>query len=393
MSLFFRNRDANLGATEFVAERTAARTGRGRVSRDRAFRNSAVWACLRLRADLLSTMPVDVFRRVNGIQFEQAKPPVLVEPGGRECRWMQWTYSSQIDVDSVGNTVGVITARDGLGLPARIELANIDDVTFKGKGSRLTEVRIGKDVYDDPATQIWHEKQFTLSGLPIGLSPIAHAAWSLNNYLSAQEFAEAWFSNSSVPGGHLKNTGKTLDKAEARKVKENFKATVQAGDVWVSGKDWEYSMLSAKASEAAFLETMDATVADVCRYLGVPGDMIDAPTKGSSITYANITQRNLQFLIMNLGPAISRREEAWSYGLLPQPRYVKLNTAALLRMDLKSRYESYKLGVEARFLPPSRILELENQPPLTPEEEAEFARLFPNKAPAPATTPTGGIPS
>lgn len=389
MSLFFRR---SASASELVNERTGRRVGLGKasVSRDRAFRNSAVWGCLALRADLVSSSPVDIFRRVDGIQVEQTKPTVFIKPGGKAWRWDEWVYATQWDLDSAGNTVGIILAIDGLGLPSLIEPVNIDDVTFIGKGSSIKKVRIGRTLYD--YEQVWHETQYRMAGSPVGLSPIAYAARAINNHLSAQEFAEEWFGNSTVPGGHLKNTSKVLDKKQAARVKENFKATVQAGDVWVSGMDWEYSMLSAKASESQFLELMEATVVDVCRYLGVPGDMIDAPTKGSSITYANITQRNLQFLITKLGPAIQRRESAWSANLLPQPRYAKLNTNALLRMDLKTRYESYKVGVEARFLPPSRILDLENQPPLSPEEEAEFARLFPNKAPAPAV-PTGGNPS
>lgn len=371
----------SLTATELVAERTGRRTGRSTVGRGNAMRHSAVWACLRLRADLVSTMPADVFRRINGIQIEQTKPPVMISPGGKRMGWVEWTYSSQVDLDSAGNTVGIITARDGLGLPAVIELQNIDDVTFKGKGTHLTKVKIGRTEYDPE--QVWHEKQYTLAGSPIGLSPIAHAAMSIQGYLSAQQFAEDWFSNSSVPGGHLKNTARRLNPKESRRVKEAFKATVASGDVWVSGSDWEYKMLSAKASESAFLEQMKFSVVDICRFLGVPADMIDAESSSGSITYANVTQRNLQLLIMNLGPAIVRREDAWSRGLLPQPRYVKLNTNALLRMDLKSRYEAYKLGVDGRWLPPSRILDLENQAPLTPEEEAEFARLFPAKSQQP----------
>lgn len=381
MSWPFNSR--GLTATELVAERTGRRVGRGgSVHRSKALRHSAVWACLVLRADLISTMPVDVFRRIGGIQVQQTKPPVMINPSGARTSWIEWVYGTQFDLDSVGNTLGIITARDGLGLPAVIELQNIDEVTFFGKGTQLTTIRVGSAEYTPD--QVWHEKQYTLAGVPIGLSPIAHAAMSIQGYTSAQEFALDWFSNASVPGGHLKNNARVLNPKQAAATKEDFKATVQSGDVWVSGKDWEYSMLSAKASESAFLEQIDASVIEVCRFLGVPGDMIDAPVKGSSVTYANITQRNLQLLIMKIGPAITRREDAWSRGLLPQPRYAKLLPDALLRMDLKSRYEAYRVGVEGRWMPPSRILELENQPPLTPEEEAEFARLFPNKSTAPA---------
>ena len=375
-----------LTATDAIAERLSGRIkSGGHVSRKDAMSHSAVWAALRLRADLISSMPVDVFRRVDGVQVEVSKPLIMSEPGGPSLRWKEFVYSTQVDLDSCGNAVGVITARDGAGLPSQIELVNIDDVTFKGRGSKLTEVRVGKTVYDDPARQIWHEKQFTVSGLAIGLSPVAYAAKTINSYLSAQDFANDWFDNATAPGGHLKNVGKVIDKGEAQAIKANFKASVQSGDVWVSGNDWEYNMLAAKASESQFIETQQFSVSDAARFLGVPGDVIDAMVQGQSVTYANITQRNLQLLIMNIGPAIDRREDAFSYGLLPRPRYVKFNTAALLRMDTKSRMESHGLAISNRIYPPSRALDMENMPPLTPAEEAEFARLFPKGAPAPVS--------
>lgn len=384
--------DRAVTASTLLAERTSYRNataGTAVVSRADALRHSAVWAALRLRADLLSTMPVDVFRRLDGVQIEQTKPPVLMEPGGRQCRWIEWAESTQRDLDSVGNTVGIITAFDGMGLPARIELQPIELVSIITKQRRITEFKIDNKSYD-PAV-VWHEKQYTVAGVPVGLSPTAHAALPLSTAKAAQEFAAKWFDGGVVPGGHLRNTAKKLKPGESQKIKARFKAMVSDGDLFVSGSDWEYKMIGAKASESQFLEATKATIPDICRFYGVPADMIEASVDGgTSVTYANITQRNLQLLIMNLGPAIMRREEAWSYGLLPRPRYVKLNTDALQRMDLKSRYEGYKIGVDGRWLPPSEIRELENKPPLTPEQEAEFARLFggknttiPNAAPTP----------
>ena len=89
--------------------------------RDRSMRVSAVWACLRLRADLVSTLPVDVYRRVDGRAVEVPKPPVLVHPSAMHPMLNEWLYATQIDLDRYGNAFGRIVARDGAGRPAQIE--------------------------------------------------------------------------------------------------------------------------------------------------------------------------------------------------------------------------------------------------------------------------------
>jgi len=369
-------------AANAINERTMARVGRGsaNVSREKAMKQSAAWACLRLRADLVSTMPVDLYRNVGGIQVEVPKPPVLQTPGGSRCEIEEWLYSSQWDLDSMGNAVGIIKARDGFGLPSIIELQPITEVTVRLRNGELT-YRIGSDTFGEG--DIWHERQYTMSGLPVGLSPIAYAASSLQGYLSAQQFAADWFSGPGVPAVHLKNSARTLDFEDADRMKRRYKASVSNGDVFVSGSDWDFNMLQAKASEMAFLDERRFGLEDTCRFLGVPGDMIDVSGDGSHITYANVTQRNLQFLIMNLGPSVTRREKALTK-LTPQPRFVKLNPNALLKMDLKSRYEGYKLAIDSRHMTPDEARALEDRPPLTAEQVDQFLTLFPKPAPKPA---------
>lgn len=383
MSIFRKRELSFPNAQQLLAERASARQ-RTVVTPDTALRHSAVWACRRLRADLVSTMPIDVYRKIDGVDVEQVKPPVFVMPGGEAVDWCEWSYSTQDDLDALGNTVGVITAVGGDRLPSRIELAPWEEVRIKGKGARITEFKIAGEKYD-PA-QIWHEKQFTRSGLAIGLSPIAYAAMSIGGYLSAQEFARDWFSGGGIPSARLKNTAKTINPEEAKSIKERFKATVGTGDVFVHGMDWEYDTIQAKASESAFIEQMQFSITDICRFLGVPADMIDAESSNGSITYANVTQRNLQLLIMNLNPVLRRRETAFSNRLLPKPRYARFNRGALLEMDLKTRYEAHQIGINSRFLAPSEARALENRPPFTPDQLAEFNML--SKAP----TSTNGVP-
>ncbi|WP_319460081.1 phage portal protein [Micromonospora sp. RTP1Z1] len=382
MSLFRRREATITGPDGDIPSRPARKPGHVHVTNDSAMRHSAVWACLRLRADMVSTMPVDVYRRVQGVQVEVPKPPVLVNPGGERVDMPEWLYSSQVDLDRAGNVFGVITDRtgvvgpDGRGLPGRIELVSLADVVVRAKGSQITEIRIGGEVYKgDRLADIWHEKQFTLAGLPLGLSPVAYGAGAIEESLSAQQFALDWFGGSAIPAGELKNVEKVVPPKESAAIKERFRATVSAGDVFVHGKDWEYKPIQAVAAQTAFIESRQFGLTDISRYFGCPADLIDAAVATGSITYGTITQRNLQFLIMNLDPPVTRRETALGK-LTPRPRYVKLNRGKLLAMDPETRSRTIKTRLDSRVLTPTEARALDDLPPLTDADLAEFDRVY-----------------
>lgn len=345
------------------------------VNNDIAMRHSAVWACLRLRADLISTLPLDVFRNVTltpgepAIQIEAPKTPVLINPGGEQCGLGEWLYSSQIELDRSGNSIGIIREIDGAGFPARIDLQPSASCAIRVKDGELYRYRIGNQEY--LPQQIWHERQFTTAGAFVGLSPVMYAAYTIGEFFSVQDFVTSWFTGGAVPRARLKNTEKKLNAKESTIVKEAWRAAVAMGEPFVHGNDWEYELIQAEQASADWLEAMRFSNADVARFFGVPADLIDAAVSSKTITYASITERNLQFLIMNLGPAIVRRENALS-ALLPRPRYVKLNSDAMLRMDPASRAEMIKTRIASFVLAPSEGRALENLPPFTASQIAEF---------------------
>ncbi len=388
MSLFSSRVSSVTGPTadQLIPPRPEARRGTVAVTNETALRHSAVWACLRLRANLISTMPVDLYRRVNGLQIEMTKPPVLVTPGGERVGMKEWLYSSQFDLDRGGNAFGLITETDRYNLPARIDLVPLADVTVKIRKGELYKYVIAGTEYDPD--KVWHEKQYTIAGLAVGLSPVAYAAWSIGEYLSIQDFALNWFGGGGIPAARLKNTQKTIDEREAALVKRRFKASVQDGDIFVTGNDWDYDMIQAEAAGSAWIEAKQYGVSDIARFFDSPGDLIDAMISTGNITYASVTQRNLQFLIMHLGPAVARREDALTK-LTPRPRYVKLNSDALLRMDPKARAETLRTQIESRTLAPSEARELEDRPPFTEAQLAEFKELFGTPRTQPTTATSG----
>jgi HK97 family phage portal protein len=369
---------------------TGAGSQVARVTEDTALRHSAVWAALRLRADLESSMPVDVYRRVAGIQVEMVKPPVLVTPGGPEVGIKEWMYSSRVDLDRAGNTCGLIVARDKLGYPAVIELQELAATRIYVKNGKISTFKFRGVEYDP--YDVWHEKQYTVAGCPVGLSPVSYAKWTISQYLTAQQFSVEWFGSGGLPAAELKNTAKTVTPTESEDIKLRFKATVGPGDVFVHGNDWEYSPLQAIESDQQWINTQQYGVPEIARFFGVPADLLDSAVSGQSVTYASISQRNLQFLIMNLGPAIDRREWALSR-LLPKPRFVKLNSDAILRMDPETRAKVLGQQVRDRLRAPSEQRAVDDLPPFTTDQLAEFDRIFgPPKSPTPTTVPTGGTP-
>jgi HK97 family phage portal protein len=343
-----------------------------------------------LRANVVSSTPVDAFRYVGGVQVEVPKTKLLLSPGGSTPRWQagstnhdfaEWTYSTQFDLGRYGNVVGIVTQFDSYGLPKTVELAPTDGVTFKGKSSRITEIDIcGEKFKDDRLRYVWHERERTIPGSPVGLSPVMYAAMSIGGYLAAQQFGLDYFGAGAHPSGHLRNNAlDVLPTGLADEAKSDFKAATAGRDIFVTGRSWEFTPAATPEAAQAFLDEMKFGIADVCRFFDVPGDMIDAAQGGSSVTYANITQRNIQLLVMNMGPAFQRREAALT-SATPSPWFVKFNTDALLRMDPQTREELLIARVDGRVLAPSEARAKNDLPPFTPDQLAEFDALF-QKAP------------
>lgn len=360
------------------------------ITNDSALRQSAVWASLRIRADLISTMPIDVFRVVNGQPINVPSPPVLVTPEGETSDITEWMWATQFDLDRAGNTFGIIRERNALGLPSRIDLCKLEDVLVRTRGYQVTEIKIAGESY--PLRDIWHERANTVAGVPLGLSPVAYAAFSIQENLSALQFSLDWFGGSAVPMAELKNNAKKINKAEAQIAKDMYRASVQGGDLFVHGMDWEYKPIQAVAAQSEFLNTRKLGLTDITRFFGVPADLIDAaPVGKTDITYANITQRNLQLFIINIGPAVMRRERALSR-LTPKPRYVKLNRSAFLAMDPMSRAATIAQRLNSRVLTPTEARAMDDLPPLTDTDLGEFEKVYGAPRSTPTTATASGVP-
>jgi phage portal protein BeeE len=103
---------------------------------------------------------------------------------------------------------------------------------------------------------------------------------------------------------------------------------------------------------------------------------------GKSMTYANVEQQSLNLVTYTLRPYLTKLESAFSL-MLPRPQYVRFNLDALLRADLKTRYEAHQIALASKFKTPDEVRDLEELPPLTDEQKAEILKASPKPRPAP----------
>lgn len=115
----------------------------------------------------------------------------------------------------------------------------------------------------------------------------------------------------------------------------------------------------AKNNEAQFIETFRESNLDLCRLIDVPPHKVKILDQAH---FSNIEQQALEWVSDTLLPYIIGWEKAVARDLILNPArfFAAHNFAALLRGDLKTRYEAYAIGRQWGWLSRNDIRALEN---------------------------------
>jgi HK97 family phage portal protein len=336
------------------------------VTPDSALRLSAVWACVGLLADTVSTMPVDAFRQGSREPIEP-KPPILTAPAAYTS-FGDWAYQVMVSLLTRGNTFAVVAARSGAAeRPSQLEPVHPDRVAPQIEPDRRTVVwRLDGQEID--REDLWHLRAYPMPGSPLGLSPIEHLRQSIGLGLGAEQFGAKFFADNATPSGLL-TTDQLLNQKMAEETSAIWHSKHQGRRrtaVLGSGVRWQ--AISVAPEESQFLDSQRFTVQQIARAYRIPPELIGADS-GNSMTYSNLESRDLTLLKYAVDPHLVRLENALTE-LLPRGVYVKFNRAALLRTDTKTRYEAHEIGLRAGFLTVDEARELEDREPLPEVEEA-----------------------
>jgi HK97 family phage portal protein len=298
-----------------------------------AARHAAVWACKDLVGRLISTLPLDEYRREAGVFTALPPPPVLLSPDG-ELDVSDFNYQVLDALLTHGNAFALIERYDRDGWPAQVRTLPQASVSYQRKG-RIGPIdwKIeGKKVTKYPEGDLWHIPAYVIAGCPVGLSPISYAALTVGHGLAAQAFAARYFRDGAIPTAVLKNEaevpGPLAELVQQRWI-DNLAGNRKPQ---VLGDGWAVEWPSVSAQESQFLEAIRANAGDVCKFFGVDPSDIGVMVPGASRSYQSVEAQQIQLLVRTLGPWIVRLERAWSR-LRPRPKFVRFNTEEFTRLD------------------------------------------------------------
>lgn len=304
----------------------------GGVGVDRAHRHSAVWAAVALRSDLMSILPVRVFRGVGEKRELLPTPNVLIQP----CADMavdEFAAAVEWCLTLRGNAYAKVTEWDSLLYPRRVELLHPDFVWADyDEKTGATRYRVnGKQI--DPA-DVLHIRRRRTPGSPEGMSALSYARQSILTGLAAEDFSYRFFNDGAHPTALLK-AAKAINDQAAKTAKARFLAALNGRrEPVVLGGDWSYEQIQVNPEDSQFLETMQASDVTIARFLRVPATMIDAAApNGGAITYQNIESRASDFLTYYMQAGITRYESWLGKCFTPRGQYVLLDTDVMVRTD------------------------------------------------------------
>lgn len=341
-----------------------------RVSSQRAMRLTAVFGCVRVLAESIGMLPCNIFKTAGKgkekATGERLQKLVSLKPNGYMtpqefwelivvCLCLRGNFYAY-KVKALGEVVELLPLDPGSVQPKlNSNWEPVYQVTFPDGSMDV----LGQD-------DIWHIRILTLDGL-VGLNPIAYAREAISLGLATEEHGARLFSNGAVTSGVLRTDSELSDAAYAR-LKADFEEKHQGlGNahrpmILEMGLDWKSMALSAEDSQ--FLETRKFQLEEICRLFRVPMHMVQNTDRA---TFSNIEELGMGFINYSLVPYLTRIEQRINVGLIRDSKqgtyYAKFNVGALLRGDMKSRFDAYATAINWGMYSPNDCLELEDRNP------------------------------
>ena len=331
-----------------------------------AMQQTAVYACCKVLAETIASLPLHVYRNVDGDNKVKATdhPLYNILHLSPNPDMTAYTYLETVVMHLLlwGNSFSQII-RNGLGevvalyplLPSKM-LVERD----RESGELIYNYTTNTGIVKLPRLHILHIPGLGFDGL-VGYSPIAMARNAIGLSMAVEEFGSTFFSNGAQPSGILSHPGVLKDHDKLRESWRQLFSGGNAHNIAVLEENMQYKQISIPPNEAQFLESRRYQIEEISRIFRVPlhlvGDL-------SHATFSNIEHQSLSFVKFTIAPWLRKLEQAFQKSLLlPYEQsdiFTRFLVDGLLRGDYPSRMQGYSIGIQNGFLSPNDVRRLEN---------------------------------
>lgn len=340
------------------------------VTFDTAMTVSAVFACIRLLAETVSSLPLNMYKldsegnRTLDSQHELIKL-LKYRPNRRQTR-IEFFEQLMLNLVSSGNAyilrgymgkrlVSLQVLNSGSVEP---ELLANGDLIYHwqqqdGTRKKLTEA------------EVWHVRLFG-NGL-VGLSPLSHAKKSIGVALAGDDKITHLMSNGAKPTGVLlAQNWPNKEQRDGLRTEMDGLINGDQTELAVLGGGMKFEAMSLTPEDLELLATRRFSLEEIARIFGVPSVLIN-DTSASTVWGSGIDSIINGFYKFDLRPYLEKLEISMVVNLLPRTEWesyeLEFDADAILRANLKDRVEATSKQVLSGYMTPNEARKSEGRQP------------------------------
>ncbi|HEM8572534.1 TPA: phage portal protein, partial [Citrobacter koseri] len=340
------------------------------VTADKAMHLSAVWSCVRLLSESISTLPLKIYiRQPDGSRKPATDHPaysVLCRRPNSEMtpsRFMLMVVASIclrgnafIEKKFIGNKLVSLVPL----LPQNMVVKRLDTGSLKYTYTENGQERVIS------IRNIMHIRGFGLDGV-CGMMPMMAGRDVIGSAMAVEESAAKIFENGIQSSGFL-TSDKALSDEQRERLRDymvKFTSSRNAGKIMVLEAGLTYQGVTMNPEDAQMLESRSFSIEEICRWFRVPPYMVGHTTKQSSWA-SSLEGMNLLFLTHTLRPLLVNIEQEIGRCLLDSDDEVlaEFSVEGLLRADSAGRAAYYTSALQNGWMSRNDVRRLENMPPI-----------------------------
>ena len=338
---------------------TAAST----VTEESALQVSSVWACVGLLSKTVASLPVVVYRKTPNGRVIDSDHWFARFLDGKPNQYQTWFEFWE---HQIGNLVlhGNMYCKRGELLGQVRSLLPLNPLQVE---TRLIDSKVAHlfamdgNISAFAAESIWHAR---MNGdLIVGRSPLRFARNIIGVAQSAETAVTNIYMNGGKPSGVL-SFDRLLTAQQRESIRSSF-STLTTGTserLLVLEQGATFSPISMTPEDIELLQSRRFQMEEICRWFGVPSVLVN-DTNGSTVWGSGIEQIVLGFYKFTIRAILEAVENSIKTHLLTaddRKNYeVEFDFEALLRADMKARFEAYRVGISGGFLKPNEARRME----------------------------------